>query len=131
MFGAILPFWGFKKYRHAWADQLMRIYFPVEFSKLFSVLWLASFGFSYCSWCSQVKNAEVVSHSLLQWTTFCQNSPPWPVHLGSPYTATTFLWKYYIWNWKNNYFLLFHCHLNIFHIFLKHCSCHFRTGWNF
>ena len=24
-------------------------------------------------------------HSLLQWTTFCQNSPPWPVHLGWPY----------------------------------------------
>ena len=26
-------------------------------------------------------------HSLLQWTTFCQNCPPWPVHLGWPYTA--------------------------------------------
>ena len=23
-------------------------------------------------------------HSLLQWTTFCQNSPPWPIHLGWP-----------------------------------------------
>ena len=31
---------------------------------------------SYCSWGSQGKNAEVVCHSLLQWTTFCQNSPP-------------------------------------------------------
>ena len=30
---------------------------------------------------------EYWSHSLLQWTTFCQNSPPWPVHLGWPYTA--------------------------------------------
>ena len=29
------------------------------------------------------KNAEVVCYSLLQWTTFCQNSPPWPV----PWTA--------------------------------------------
>ena len=27
------------------------------------------------------------SHSPLQWTTFCQNSPPWPVHLGWPHTA--------------------------------------------
>ena len=27
-------------------------------------------------WCSQGKNTEVVCHSLLQWTTFCQNSPP-------------------------------------------------------
>ena len=44
-------------------------------------------GFSYCSWESQGKNAEVVCHSLLQWTTFCQNSLPWPVHLGWPYTV--------------------------------------------
>ena len=33
------------------------------------------FAFSYCSWDSQVKNTEVVCHSLLQWSTFCQNSP--------------------------------------------------------
>ena len=37
--------------------------------------------FSYCSWGSQGKNTEVVCHSLLQWTTFCQTFPPWPVHL--------------------------------------------------
>ena len=53
-------------------------------SSSFSVL---SFSFSYCSWGSQGKNTEVVCHSLLQWTTFCQNSPPWPVHLGWPYMA--------------------------------------------
>ena len=35
----------------------------------------------------QGKNTEVVCHSLLQWTTFCQTSPPWPVHLGWPHTA--------------------------------------------
>ena len=45
------------------------------------------FTFSYCSWDSHGKNNEVVCHSLLQGTTFCQNSPPWPVHLGWPYTA--------------------------------------------
>ena len=28
------------------------------------------------SWGSQDKNTEVVCHSLLQWTTFCQTSPP-------------------------------------------------------
>ena len=28
--------------------------------------------FSYCSWGSQGKNTEVVCHSLLQWTTYCQ-----------------------------------------------------------
>ena len=45
------------------------------------------FAFSYCSWDSQGKNTEVVCQSLLQWTTFCQNSPPWPICLGWPYTA--------------------------------------------
>ena len=40
------------------------------------------FAFSYCSWGSQGKNTEVVCHSLLQWTMFCQNSPPWPVCVG-------------------------------------------------
>ena len=29
----------------------------------------------------------MVCHSLLQWTTFCQNSPPWPIHLGWPHMA--------------------------------------------
>jgi len=40
--------------------------------------------FSYCSWGSQGKKAEVVCHSLLQWTTFWQNSPPQSIHLGRP-----------------------------------------------
>ena len=43
------------------------------------------FAFSYCSWVPQGKNTEVVCHSLLQWTTFCQTSPPWPFHLGWPH----------------------------------------------
>ena len=43
--------------------------------------------FSYCSWGSQDKNTEVPCHSLLQWTTFCQISPPWPVHIGWLYMA--------------------------------------------
>ena len=34
----------------------------------------------------------MVCHSLLQSTTFCQNSPPWPFHLGWPHTmAHTFI----------------------------------------
>ena len=45
------------------------------------------FAFSYCSWVSQGKNTEVVCHSLLQWTTFCQNSLLWCLHLGWPWTA--------------------------------------------
>ena len=57
-------------------------------SSSFSVL---SFCFSYCSWGSQGKKSEVVWYSLLQWTTFCQNSPPWPVCLGWPYMAHSFI----------------------------------------
>ena len=45
------------------------------------------FSFSYCSWDFQGKNTGVVCHSLLQWTTFCQTSPPWPTLLGWPHTA--------------------------------------------
>ena len=45
------------------------------------------FAFSYCWWGSQGKNTEAVCHSLLQWTTFCQTSPPCLVHLGWPHTA--------------------------------------------
>ena len=48
-------------------------------SSSFGVL---SFCLSYCSWGSQGTNTEVACHSLLQWTIFCQNSTPWPVHLG-------------------------------------------------
>ena len=53
-------------------------------SSSFSIL---SFCLLYCSWGSQGKNTEVVCHSLLQWTTFCQTSPPCPVRLGWPHTT--------------------------------------------
>ena len=42
---------------------------------------------SYCSLHSQGKNTEVVCHSLPQWITFCQNSPPCPICLGCPCMA--------------------------------------------
>ena len=54
-------------------------------SSPFSIL--SNFSFSNCSWGSQGKNIEVVCHSLLQWTTFSQTSPPRPSHLGWPHTA--------------------------------------------
>ena len=53
-------------------------------SSSFSVI---SFGQFILFMRSQGKNTEVVCHSLLHWTTFCQNSPPWPTHLGWPYLA--------------------------------------------
>ena len=52
-----------------------------------SSLSILSFAFWYCSWGSQGKNTEVVCHSLLQWTPFCQTTLPWPSHLGSPHMA--------------------------------------------
>ena len=45
------------------------------------------FAFLYCSWGSHSKNTDVVCSSLLQWTMFCQNSSPGPVHLWWPCTA--------------------------------------------
>ena len=71
------------------------------------------FAFSYCSWGPQGKNTEVVCHSLLQWTAFCQTSAPWPAHLELPHTAwlsfieldiavvrvirlTSFLWVWFV-----------------------------------
>ena len=64
------------------------------------------FAFSYCSWGSCGKNTEVVCHSLLQWTTFCQNSQTWPVHLGWPcpawfivplsYTRLWSMWSFWL-----------------------------------
>ena len=55
---------------------------------------LGSSSFGILSFClfilfrgSQGKNTEVVCHSLLQWTTFCQTSPPWPAHLGLSHMA--------------------------------------------
>ena len=45
------------------------------------------FAFSYCSWDSSGKNTRVVCHSLLQWTTFCHNSPLWLICLGWPCIA--------------------------------------------
>ena len=45
------------------------------------------FAFSYWSGCSRGKNTEVVCHSLLQRTTFCQTSLPWSIHVGWPYMA--------------------------------------------
>ena len=45
------------------------------------------FALSCCSCSCQGKNAGVFCQSLLQLTTFCQNSPPWPVCLGWSYRA--------------------------------------------
>ena len=58
-----------------------------EFSIFFRIWVLLIKPLSYYSWGSQGKNTEVICHSLFQWTTFCQTSPLWPIHLGWPHTA--------------------------------------------
>ena len=53
------------------------------------------FCFSYFSCGSPGKNTEVGCHFLLQWTTFYQNSPLWPICPEWPYTAMlTASWSY-------------------------------------
>ena len=86
-----------------WAPTNLEIHFSVSYL----------FAFSYCSWGSQGKNTEVVCHSLLRWTTFCQTSSPWPSGLGWPHRAwlsfieldnavvhvirlTSFLWLWFV-----------------------------------
>ena len=93
-------------------------------SSFFSVIF---FAFSYCSWLSQGKNTEVVCRSFLLWTTLCQNSPPWPIHLAWPCTVwlsfieldkavahvirlVSFLWLWFSfwrpWDWSSCFFCL-------------------------
>ena len=80
-FGSILPFF-LELFLH-WSP--VAYWAPMTWGVHFSVSYL--FDFSYCSWGSQGKNTEVVCHSLLQWTTFCQTSPPWPTCLGWSHMA--------------------------------------------
>ena len=79
----------------------------------FSMLYL--FAFSYYSWDSQGKNTDVVCHSLLQWTTFCQNSPPWPVRLGWPYRA----WLIVSLSYRRLWFM--------WSVWLIFCDCGFHS----
>ena len=74
------------------------------------------FAFSYYSWHSWGKNTEVICHSLLQWTTFCQNSPPWPVGLGWPCTAWLIDSLSYTSLWS------------MWSFWLAFCDCGFRFG---
>ena len=73
--------------------------------------WL--FAFSYCSWGSQGKNTEVVCHSLLQWTTFSQTSPPWPIHLGWPHTAWLSFIKTRLWSLWSDWLVVCDCGFNL------------------
>ena len=69
-------------------------------SSSFSVIF---FAFSYRSWGSEGKNTEVVFHSLLQWITFCQNSPHFvrTLHKSLSELFTDFMnqWTKMDWTW--------------------------------
>ena len=80
-FGSIPPFF-LELFLH-WSP--VAYWAPTDLGSPLSVSY--HFAFSYCSWGSQGKNTEVVFHSLLMWTTFCQTSPSWRICLGWPHTA--------------------------------------------
>ena len=89
-----------------WAPTDLRVHLSVSYL----------FAFSYCSWGSQGKSAKVVCHSLLQWITFCQNSPPRPSHLGWPCTAWLITSLSYTSQWSTWSF------------WLAFCDCGFHSG---
>ena len=74
------------------------------------------FAFSCCSWGSWGKNTGVACHSLLQWTTFCQNSTPWPVLLGWPCAAWLIASLSYTRLWS------------MWSFWLAFCDCGFCSG---
>ena len=57
----------------------------------------------------------MICHSLLQWNTFCHNSPPWPIHLGWPYTT----WFIVSLNWTRLW--------SIWSVWLVFCDCGFHS----
>ena len=84
-----------------------------------SPFFVISFCLSCCSWGSQGKNTEVVCHSLLQRTTFCQSPPPWPTCLGWPYTAWLIIPLNYTRLWSKCSLWLVVCE----------CGFHFGGDW--
>ena len=73
--------------------QIYRYNIIQQISQTYSSCITETFCLFTCSWGSQGKHAEVVCHSLLQWTTFCQNSSPWLICLGWPYMVRPWCWE--------------------------------------
>ena len=69
--------------------ELLLLWFPVAYWAPTDqgVHLSVSYLFAFSSWGSQGKNTEAICHSFLQWTIFCQTSPPWPARPGWPHTA--------------------------------------------
>ena len=67
---------------------------PFFSSSISGIYWCGESSFTVLSFCLFIpfmgfSRQEYWSglHSLLQWTTFCETSPPWPCHLGWLHTA--------------------------------------------
>ena len=75
-------------------------------SFFFSILFMGFWG----------ENTQVVCRSLLQWTMFCQNSPPWPVHFGWSLRAWLIISLSYTKLWSPWWF------------WLAFCDCGFISG---
>ena len=88
---------------HYWSP-LCTIFWPIS-----PLLMLATPVFSYYSWGSQGKSTEVVCHSLLQWTTFCQTSPTWPIRLGWPHLAWLTFIELRLWSVWSDWLIVCDC----------------------
>ena len=82
---------------------------------------LGSSSFSVLSFCLFIlfmgfsrQNTEVVCHSFLQWTTFCQTSPPWPIRLGWPHTAwLSFIKLHKLWSVWSDWLVVCDCGFSV------------------
>ena len=73
---------------------LFRVISLLFSSSTLGTYWLWSLSFSAISLCLFILSMRFSRQKYwsslpfpLQWTNFCQNSPPWPAHLGWPYMA--------------------------------------------
>ena len=66
--------------------------------------------------------------SLLQWTTFCDNCPPWPIHLGYPTCmAHSFIELDHLWSrWLSSVFIKW----SLFSWSIRDESWKTLWGWN-
>ena len=72
---------------------------PTDLGNTSSLCYLSPF--SYCSVGSQGKNTEVVCHSLLQWTTFCQKHGSDHFFLLLSSNPVILKCKWWEWVWRN------------------------------
>ena len=119
---------------------------PLISSSILGTCWPGEFLFRILSFCLFIlfmgfSRQEYWSglHSLLQWTTFCQTSPPWPARLGWPHTAwlsfidldkavvrvirlTSFLWLWFVCLPSDASHNIYHLTWVSLNLYLKWCN---------